>query len=209
MRVMFTIPGPPKGKARPQIVRNHGKVHSYTPDATAAYEELVRIKYLQAEGSVIKLQGPIEILIFAGFPIPKSASKRKREQMLRREILPAKMCIRDRVCDNAWVHGNALVCGNALVHGNALVRGGAWDKSPLYIQGSKWSVCMTNLTHIQIGCQNHSISDWIDHGVAIARRNHADDIIPEYIWYIVTAAMRYGTADERERAQKLLAEVYK
>lgn len=107
------------------------------------------------------------------------------------------------VCDNAWVHGNALVCDNAVV------RGGAWDKSPLYIQGSKWSVCMTNLTHIQIGCQNHSISDWIDHGVAIARRNHADDIIPEYIWYIVTAAMRYGTADERERAQKLLAEVYK
>ena len=107
------------------------------------------------------------------------------------------------VCDNAWVHGNALVCDNAVV------RGGAWDKSPLYIQGSKWSVCMTNLTHIQIGCQNHSISDWIDHGVAIARRNHADDISPEYIWYIVTAAMRYGTADERERAQKLLAEVYK
>ena len=104
---------------------------------------------------------------------------------------------------DAWVHGNAVVCDNAVV------RGGAWDKSPLYIQGSKWSVCMTNLTHIQIGCQNHSISDWIDHGVAIARRNHADDIIPEYIWYIVTAAMRYGTADERERAQKLLAEVYK
>ena len=113
------------------------------------------------------------------------------------------------VCDNAWVHGNAVVCDNAVVYDNVVVRGGAWDKSPLYIQGSKWSVCMTNLTHIQIGCQNHSISDWIDHGVAIARRNHADDIIPEYIWYIVTAAMRYGTADERERAQKLLAEVYK
>ena len=110
---------------------------------------------------------------------------------------------------DAWVCNNAVVRDNALVCDNAVVRGGAWDKSPLYIQGSKWSVCMTNLTHIQIGCQNHSISDWIDHGVAIARRNHADDIIPEYIWYIVTAAMRYGTADERERAQKLLAEVYK
>ena len=127
----------------------------------------------------------------------------------------AVVCDNAWVCGNAWVHGNAVVCdnawvhGNAVVRGNALVRGGAWDKSPLYIQGSKWSVCMTNLTHIQIGCQNHSISDWIDHGVAIARRNHADDIIPEYIWYIVTAAMRYGTADERERAQKLLAEVYK
>ncbi len=113
------------------------------------------------------------------------------------------------VCDNAVVRDNAVVCDNAVVYDNVVVRGGAWDKSPLYIQGSKWSVCMTNLTHIQIGCQNHSISDWIDHGVAIARRNHADDIIPEYIWYIVTAAMRYGTADERERAQKLLAEVYK
>lgn len=98
MRVMFTIPGPPKGKARPRIVRNHGKVHSYTPDATAAYEELVRIKYLQAEGGAIKLQGPIEILIFAGFPIPKSASKRKREQMLRGEVLPAKKPDCDNIC---------------------------------------------------------------------------------------------------------------
>ena len=121
----------------------------------------------------------------------------------------ALVCNNAVVCDNAVVRDNAVVCDNAVVYDNVVVRGGAWDKSPLYIQGSKWSVCMTNLTHIQIGCQNHSISDWIDHGVAIARRNHADDIIPEYIWYIVTAAMRYGTADERERAQKLLAEVYK
>ncbi len=90
MRVIFTIPGPPKGKARPRIVRNHGKVHSYTPNATVAYEELVRIRYLQAEGGTIKLQGPIEIIITAGFPIPKSASIRKREQMLRGEILPTK-----------------------------------------------------------------------------------------------------------------------
>lgn len=88
--ITFTIPGPPKGKARPRIVRSHGKVHSYTPDATVAYEELVRIKYLQAAGGKALSEKPIEISIVSGFPIPKSTSRKDRERMLEGIIRPTK-----------------------------------------------------------------------------------------------------------------------
>lgn len=103
-----------------------------------------------------------------------------------------------RVCGDARVYGNARVCGDAQVYGDA------WNESPLYVQGSKWSVYMTDLTHIQIGCQNHSISDWINHGVAIACRNNSSDIVPEYVWYVATAAMQYGAEHDKENAWALL-----
>lgn len=107
---------------------------------------------------------------------------------------------------DAWVYGDARVCGDAQVYGDARVYGDAWDKSPLYIQGSRWCVCMIDLNHIKIGCQNHSISDWLNHGIAIARRNRSDDIVPEYLWYVAIAAMRYGTKDERMKAMQLIAQ---
>lgn len=43
--IEFTIPGDPRGKARPRVVRlKNGASMSYTPDKTVAYEELKIIR---------------------------------------------------------------------------------------------------------------------------------------------------------------------
>ena len=46
--VSFTVPGPPKGKARARTVRTkYGRTFSYTPDGTVLYENLIKTCYYQ------------------------------------------------------------------------------------------------------------------------------------------------------------------
>lgn len=88
--VTFTVPGPPRGKARPRVVRGrNGGIHAYTPEGTAAQERRVRAAYTAAGGG---LHGGayIRLEIMAGFPVPESAPKAKRAAMLAGEIRPAK-----------------------------------------------------------------------------------------------------------------------
>jgi carbonic anhydrase/acetyltransferase-like protein (isoleucine patch superfamily) len=112
-----------------------------------------------------------------------------------------------RVSDNAWVYGDARVYGDAWVYGNARVYENAWRNSPYYVQGTKYAVCMTSGSTIKIGCQDHSITNWLRHGREIARRNGEDKIINEYALYVITAAMRYGTEDDKQMARELWTEV--
>lgn len=91
--ITFSIPGPPQGKARPKVVRNKytGKSMSYTPDKTVAYEELTRLRYRAAAHGFIYPEGAyLRVTILAGYPVPKSASKKKRAEMLAEEIRPDK-----------------------------------------------------------------------------------------------------------------------
>ena len=75
--VKFTIPGKPVGKGRPRFVRATGR--TYTPDKTVVYENWVRQCW--KDGSFPKLTGPVTAWIYAYFPIPKSATKKKRAEM--------------------------------------------------------------------------------------------------------------------------------
>ena len=93
MTIYFTIPGPPVGKARPKVVRaKNGISMTYTPDKTVAYEELVRLRFQESleVRPFIPLQGALRIKIFAGYPIPKSTSKKRRAAMLAGTELPTK-----------------------------------------------------------------------------------------------------------------------
>ena len=45
--IAFTIPGPPQGKARVRTCRNG---HSYTPENTVLYENLVKTEFLRQCG---------------------------------------------------------------------------------------------------------------------------------------------------------------
>lgn len=91
MYIGFVIPAPPQGKARPRVVRmKNGASVSYTPDKTVAYEELVRQVYRSQNSFVFENDVPIQVSISALFPIPKSASRKKREDMLSGRILPTK-----------------------------------------------------------------------------------------------------------------------
>jgi len=71
------------------------------------------------------------------------------------------------------------------VFGTAQVSGGAWETSPLFIQGTRFSLTNCKPGFIQIGCECHSFSEWTRVGLAIARQNDFSQAqIKEYRAYI-------------------------
>lgn len=89
MRVYFVVPGAPQGKARARTVMNKytGKIHSYTPDKTAAYEEEVAIAY-RSETDKGFGSDAIMMYIDAYYPIPKSFTKAKKKAAACGDLLP-------------------------------------------------------------------------------------------------------------------------
>lgn len=84
----FEVEGKPVGKGRPRFKRMGNFVHAYTPEKTAEYEKLVRIRFQNA-GGVITYK-PVRVEIVAFFEPPKSARKRDKAEMLANRILPEK-----------------------------------------------------------------------------------------------------------------------
>jgi len=92
----FTIPGEPQGKARARTVRNGAFTRTYTPEKTAAYENLVRIEYeRQCEGANFA-DNSLRVSIRASYGVPKSTGKGKRGLMLTGFLYPS----RKPDCDN-------------------------------------------------------------------------------------------------------------
>ena len=90
MRAKFCIHGDPQGKGRPRFSTVCGHVHTRTPDETVLYENLVKAEYRQQVGVKFPDDAMLDVRIFAYYPIPKSASKRKRQAMLEKKIRPTK-----------------------------------------------------------------------------------------------------------------------
>lgn len=89
MTVRFTVPGEPRGKARPRFNRKTGI--TYTPNETVAYEQLVVLAYRSKVGNVkFPDNVAIDMRIRAYFKIPASDSKKKRAQKVQGEIRPTK-----------------------------------------------------------------------------------------------------------------------
>ena len=89
------------------------------------------------------------------------------------------------VFDDARVSGNAWVFGDARVSGDALVSGDGWETSPLYIRGSKYSLTNCKHGYIKIGCETHTIDEWLANGVEIGKKNGFNDAeIAEYTAYV-------------------------
>lgn len=82
----FTVPGPPVAKGRPRL----GKYTTYTPEKTVNYENLVQFSYLQKYKNAEPMEGYLKIEMLFFMPIPKSTSKKRKELMLQRKILPDK-----------------------------------------------------------------------------------------------------------------------
>lgn len=87
----FFVYGNPQGKSRARTVRNKytGKVHSFTPEKTQNYEDLIRWAYKEAGGEYFGEQA-LRIDIAAFFPIPQSFSKTKRKQAFIGVLKPTK-----------------------------------------------------------------------------------------------------------------------
>ena len=90
MRAKFCIHGDPQRKGRPRFSTVCGHVHTRTPDETVLYENLVKTEYRQQVGVKFPDDAMLDVRIFAYYPIPKSASKRKRQAMLEKKIRPTK-----------------------------------------------------------------------------------------------------------------------
>ncbi len=78
--IRFTIPGKPVGKARPRL----GRYGTYTPEKTRAYETLVKWNFKLATKfkNFKPMEGAVKVTITAIFAVPKSYSKKKREEAL-------------------------------------------------------------------------------------------------------------------------------
>lgn len=90
MTYIFTIPGAPQGKGRPRFGRlKNGRVHTYTPDKTAKYEDFVKQCWLNAGGRTVTAS-PVAVEINAYFPIPKSYSRMRVQEIIASGEPPAK-----------------------------------------------------------------------------------------------------------------------
>lgn len=79
MRYEITVFGQPTGKGRPRFTRSG---HTYTPQATKDYENLVRATFISSYPKAIPLEDPVKANIVAYYQIPKSYSKKKKEECL-------------------------------------------------------------------------------------------------------------------------------
>lgn len=86
-RLIFTIPGNPKAKARPRVTRSG---HAYTPAQTIEYENLVRMSFVSEWPEWKPSDLHVHASIIAFFEIPKSFSKKKRIDISVGKLYPTK-----------------------------------------------------------------------------------------------------------------------
>lgn len=89
--IEFEVYGEIKGKGRPRFrVVNNKFVHTYTDSATASFENLVKLSYLNSNTQSYMEDEALccEITVYTS--IPKSISQKKRVQMLEQKIRPTK-----------------------------------------------------------------------------------------------------------------------
>ena len=79
MKISLVIPGPPVGKGRPRFTRQG---HAFTPKKTRTHEAFIKALFVQKYGTdFAPLEGPLEMDVLVFFPIPASASKKRRHDM--------------------------------------------------------------------------------------------------------------------------------
>lgn len=106
MEVKFTVPGRPIAKGRPRMTKTG---HTYTPQQTVEYENLVRLEYQrQCGGFQFAKDIPLDVRIIAYYPIPKSVSHKKYAQMTDGIIRPMKKPDADNVCKSILDSLNAI-----------------------------------------------------------------------------------------------------
>lgn len=87
--IRLQIKGAFVGKQRPRVVKINGRTMSYTPQKTVTYENLIKIIYQSKCFPNLKDKAfGMQIDIY--YQIPKSYSKKKREQCLSGLIKPTK-----------------------------------------------------------------------------------------------------------------------
>lgn len=68
MMLQFTVPGTPRGKGRPRIVRRNGRTWAYTPTATKHYERAVAMIALAARPADWPMDGRYSLRLTVSWP---------------------------------------------------------------------------------------------------------------------------------------------
>lgn len=82
--MILTIEGKVQAKQRPRL----GRYSRYTPEQTKNYENWVKLSFINQYPDFKPYENALKVIISVFFEIPKSASKKKREQMLIGKIRP-------------------------------------------------------------------------------------------------------------------------
>lgn len=83
--ISFEVLGKPQGKARARMTK---RGHTYTPQQTVLYENLIKLSYQQQANKHYDATTPLQMRIKAHYPIPQSWSNKKKEQALKGELKP-------------------------------------------------------------------------------------------------------------------------
>lgn len=86
--IAFTVPGTPVGKGRPKFARRGNFVTTYTPEKTASYENLVKVKAQEAMTGKPVIDGAVAVTIWLWVTPPASWSQKKQRAALAGEIKP-------------------------------------------------------------------------------------------------------------------------
>lgn len=83
--IRIVIPGPPRGKGRARSTKSG---RHYTPEETASYESLIKLAGARAMAGREPLSGAVQVEVRMHYPVPASASKKRRAAMLADQIRP-------------------------------------------------------------------------------------------------------------------------
>lgn len=107
--VAFVIPGTPVGKGRPKFARRGNFVSTYTPEKTASYENLVKVKAEEAMAGRQVIDGPVEVAIWLFVTPPASWSQKKQREALAGTIFPTSKPDVDNVLKGIFDAMNEIV----------------------------------------------------------------------------------------------------
>lgn len=107
--ISFVIPGAPVGKGRPRAFRMGNSVRMHTPEKTAIYENMVRVKAEEAMAGRPLIEGAVSVEIGLFVTPPASWSQKKQRAAIAGEIFPTSKPDVDNVVKGIFDACNDIV----------------------------------------------------------------------------------------------------
>lgn len=107
--VVFVIPGVPVGKGRPKFARRGNFVTTYTPEKTAIYENLVKVKAEDAMQGRRIIDSAVSVAISIYVTPPASWSLKKQREALAGSVYPTSKPDVDNVIKGIFDAMNEIV----------------------------------------------------------------------------------------------------
>ncbi len=109
----FTVPGIPKGQKRARFSAVTGFVKAYKPTENTQRENLIALAYKQAEPDIPPCECAVKLTLYAKFLVPKSWSKKKREnpgyKVSKPDLDNIVKSVKDGLNRVAWVDDSQVV----------------------------------------------------------------------------------------------------